>query len=141
MSEERYHVWAFRKHHGCYECSATERIEVEPYASGMELNQEEFDALMRWTRGKAGEHIFLWRKVGDNAMTDTIKMYIGLGREMLENERKRDEEKKRKAAEKAARAKENAAKKAAKEADKKAEQERRLYEELKARYENLKDKQ
>lgn len=135
MSDDRYLVWAFRKHQGCYECSASERIEVEPYASGVELTQEEFDALMRWTRGRSGEHVFLWRRVGENTMHDTIKMYINWGREMLENERQRDEEKKRKAAEKAARAKENAAKKAAKEAAKAEERERKLYEELKGKYE------
>lgn len=131
MSDDKYLVWAFRKHHGCYECSASERIEVEPYASGVELTQEEFDALMRWTRDRSGEHVFLWRRVGENAMHDTIKMYINLGREMLENERQREDEKKRKAA----RAKENAAKKAAKEAEKAAEQERKLYEKLKEKFE------
>ena len=134
MSDDaRYLVWSFRRHHSCYDCGSTERIEAEPNASAVQLNEEEFDAFMRAvSHYRSSEYVYLYRKVGDNALPETITRLVELGRVEIEQEKERARIRAEKAAEKAAKSQSAAAKKQIEELKK----QKKLYEELKAKFES-----
>ena len=132
MSDDRYLVWAFRHNQSCYDCGSTERIEAEPNASAVQLNEEDFSAFLRAANNiRSSEFVYLYRKQGDNAMPETIMKLVELGRVELEQEKERTRIRAEKAAEKAAKSQSAAAKKEIEERKKK----KKLYEQLKAEFE------
>lgn len=133
MSDERYYVWAFRRHQGCYDCGATEQIEAESNASAVELSEDDFNAFLKGAAALRynSEHVFLYRKSGDNALTPKIMELVERGNVELAEQRKREALRKEKAAAKAEKAKDASVRRAEKEAKEK----RKLYEQLKAEFE------
>lgn len=133
MSENRYHVWAFRRINACYDCGQLDKIEAEPNASAVELTESEFNAFQHGVQSQSrygSEYIYLYRQIGDISLAPKIMELVKLGEAELADKARREEEKKRKAVARAAKAKDAAAKKAEKEAKEK----RKLYEQLKAEF-------